>query len=284
MRVAVLGTGIMGVGVTHSLLRAGHDVRVWNRTRTRAEPLSGDGASVAATAAEAVRDADAVLTLLFDADAVLDVAEEIAPALAGRVWIQAATIGVDGIDRVAELAQRRGLTVLDAPVLGTRKPAEDGTLVPLVSGDPEAVEVAMPVFDAIGAKTVRAGDRLGQGTALKLVCNAWIGTLIGGLAQSLALAERLGLDPRLFLEAIGGGAMDLPYAHAKAPSMLAREFPTSFAVDGVLKDLGLIREAARDAGVPEQLLAAVEELFRITAGRGYGGDDMAAVRAAFDPA
>lgn len=284
MKVAVLGTGIMGVGVSHALLRAGHDVRVWNRSAARAEPLAADGATVADSPDAAVRDVDAVITLLFDADAVVEVGEEIAPALGDTVWIQASTIGLDGVERVGELARRHGLTVLDAPVLGTKQPAEDGKLVPLVSGDPDAVEPMMPVFEAIGAKTVRAGDRLGQGTALKLVCNAWIATLITGLGQSLAMAERLGLDPGLFLEAIGGGAMDLPYAHAKAPLMLEREFPTSFAVEGVVKDVGLIRAAARDADVPEHLLAAVEELFRTTAARGHGGDDMAAVRTAFDPA
>lgn len=282
MRVAVLGTGIMGVGMTHSLLRAGHEVRAWNRTAAKAEPLAADGATVVRTAAEAVRGADAVLTLLFDGDAVLEVGREIAPALGEAVWVQASTIGVDGIARVAELAEQHGLTVLDAPVLGTRQPAEDGKLVPLVSGDPAAIDRVAPILDAIGAKTVRAGDRLGQGTALKLVCNAWIATLITGLAQSLTLAERLGLEPNQFLEAIGGGAMDLPYAHAKAPSMLAREYPTSFAVDGVVKDVGLIRDAARDAGVPDALLSAVDELFRVAADRGHGGDDMAAVRAAFD--
>lgn len=282
MLVAVLGTGIMGVGMTHSLLRAGHTVRVWNRTPQRAQPLASDGATVAASAAEAVRGADAVLTLLFDADAVLDVAGEMAGDLGDAVWIQASTIGLDGVVRVAAFAEERGLTVLDAPVLGTKQPAEDGKLVSLVSGDPAAVERVRPVLDAVAAKTVRAGERLGQGTALKLVCNAWIATLITGLGQSLTLAQRLGLDPNLFLEAIGGGAMDLPYAHAKAPSMLAGEYPTSFAVDGVIKDVGLIRAAARDAGVPDDLLETVERLFRVAADHGHGPDDMAAVRTAFD--
>lgn len=283
MKVAVLGTGIMGVGISHALLRAGHDVRVWNRTAARAEPLAADGATVATTPSEAVHGADAVMTLLFDADAVLDVVEAVAPELTDAVWIQASTVGVAGTERVADLARRHGLTALDAPVLGTKQPAEDGKLVPLVSGDPDAIERVMPVFDAIGAKTVRAGARLGQGTALKLVCNAWIATLITGLGQSLALAQYLGLDSDLFLESIGGGAMDLPYAHAKAPSMTSGDYPTSFAVDGVVKDVGLIRDAATAAGVPDDLLAAVESLFRYTAERGHGDDDMAAVRTAFDP-
>lgn len=283
MKVAVLGTGIMGAAMTRSLLRAGHDVRVWNRTQAKAEPLAADGATIASSAAEAVRDADAVLTLLFDAEAVLGVVTDIADQLKpGTVVLQASTIGRDGTRRVAALAAERNLTLVDAPVLGTRQPAEQGTLVVLAAGDPAAIDRATPVFDAIGSRTVRAGESVGAATDLKLVCNAWIATITGALGQSIALAEGLGLDPRLFLESIDGGPTGAPYAQLKGAVMLEGAYDTAFAVDGVVKDVGLMRAAANEAGLPDQLLAAVEGLFQTASANGHGGDDMAAVRTAFD--
>lgn len=280
MEVAVLGTGLMGTGMARSLLRAGHDVRVWNRTPDRAEPLRRDGATVARDPQDAVRDAHAVITMLFDADAVLDVVTGI-DLPDGCVWVQSSTIGIDGTRRVVELAQDRGLTVLDAPVLGTRGPAAEGALVVLVSGDERAAAAVRPVLDAVGRATVDAGPEVGAATALKLVCNAWVGTVTAALGQSMALADGLGLDPRLFLGAIAGGPVDMPYAHVKGAAMLAGEYPAAFTVDGVVKDLDLIRDAAARAGVPDTVLAATRDLFARTSADGRGHDDMAAVRTAF---
>src|SRR5918993_326596 len=173
--VAVLGTGIMGSGMARSLLRAGHEVRVWNRTADRAKPLAEDGATVAADASEAVRGADVVLTMLFDADSVLQVVGAVVDQIGpDAVWLQTSTIGVDGAERAAAFAAEHGIAALDAPVLGTKAPAEQGTLTVLVSGDPALVDRVRPVLDAIGAKTVVAGDRFGQASALKLACNSFI--------------------------------------------------------------------------------------------------------------
>jgi 3-hydroxyisobutyrate dehydrogenase len=280
MQVAVLGTGIMGTGMARSLLRAGHDVRVWNRTKVKAESLEQHGATVADSAPDAVRDAEAVVTMLFDADAVVEVMAEV-DLPDDCVWLQSSTVGIEGTHRVARLADDRGLAVLDAPVLGTKAPAFDGKLVVLVSGEKQAAERMQPVFDAIGGRTVYAGDALGAATALKLVCNAWIGTLTAALGQSLALAEGLGVDPRQFLEAIEGGPVDMPYVHVKSTAMLERSYDTSFAVDGVVKDLDLIRAAAAQGGVSDNLLTAARGLFARTSESGRGEQDMAAVHTAF---
>jgi len=280
MQVAVLGTGIMGTGMARSLLRAGHDVRVWNRTREKAESLEQHGATVADSAQDAVRDAEAVVTMLFDADSVLEVMAEV-DLPDDCVWLQSSTVGIEGTSRVARLAADRGLVVLDAPVLGTKAPAFDGKLVVLVSGEQPAAERMQPVFDAIGGRAVYAGDELGAATALKLVCNAWIGTLTAALGQSLALAEGLGVDPRQFLEAIEGGPVDMPYVHVKSTAMLDSAYDTSFAVDGVVKDLDLIREAAAQGGVSDALLTAARGLFARTSDNGRGEQDMSAVHTAF---
>lgn len=269
----------MGSGMAGSLAREGHEVLVWNRTRAKAEAIPGPHVTVARTVREAVHGCDAVLTVLFDTDAVLGVTSEIAGALAPEaVWIQASTVGPEGARRIAEAAGGR---ILDAPVLGTKRPAEEGTLVVLVSGPPSLVAVARPVFDAVGARTVSAGEVIGQASALKLACNAWVGLLTVGTAQSLALAQQLGVDPALFLETIAGGPVDSAYAQLKGRAMLDGDWTTSFSVDGVSKDVGLMLAAAQSSGFPTELLEAVRGRFDRASELGHGSDDMAAVRSAF---
>jgi 3-hydroxyisobutyrate dehydrogenase len=281
MQVAVLGTGIMGAGMARSMLRAGHTVSVWNRTAARAQPLAGDGATVGDTAAEAVDGADVVLLMLFDTAAVLDVIAAAADKASDAVWLQASTIGRDGTDRVAELATARGLRLVDAPVLGTKGPAEAGKLVSLLSGDPKDVAAARPAVDGYSARVVDAGPELGAASALKLVCNAWISTINAAVGQSVALSEGLGLDPALFVAAMDGGAADNQYLHLKSDMIASGEFPPSFTLDGAVKDVELILAAARRASVGDDVLAALAGTYRRAADTGHGDQDMAAVYFAF---
>jgi 3-hydroxyisobutyrate dehydrogenase len=279
--VAVLGTGKMGAGMARQLLRHGHEVRVWNRSRDKAGPLADDGATVADDPAQAVRGADVVMTVLFDADSVVEVLEKAADGLEpDTVVVQISTVGLD-IDQLAEKIERLGVRLLDAPVLGTRQPAEQGTLTVLASGDPALRELADPVLDAIGARTVWAGDRVGAASRLKLVCNAFTGAQTAATAQSIALAEGLGLDPQLFLEAISGGASDAPITRAKGAMMLGGDYPPAFDVQGLRKDLALIVAAAEQAGIATELARAVLALAERAESKGHGPDDMAALREAF---
>jgi len=279
--VAVLGTGKMGAGMARQLLQHGHEVRVWNRSRDKAEPLAGDGATGTDDPAEAVRGADIILTVLFDADSVVEVLEQAADGLdQDTVVVQISTVGLD-IDQLAEKVERLGVRLLDAPVLGTRQPAEQGTLTVLASGDPALREIADPVLDAIGARTVWAGDQVGAASRLKLVCNAFTGAQTAATAQSIALAEGLGLDPQLFLDAISGGASDAPITRAKGAMMLGGDYPPAFDVQGLRKDLALVVAAAEQAGIATELARAVLALAERAESRGHGPDDMAAVREAF---
>jgi 3-hydroxyisobutyrate dehydrogenase len=282
--VAVLGTGIMGSGMARNLIGAGMDVTVWNRSPDRARPLADAGARMATDAAEAVAGADVVVTMLFDTDAVAQVMEWALPAVApDTVWVQASTVGLDGTDRLAQLAAAHDVGFVDAPVLGTRGPAEEGTLTVLASG-PEALRGAVtPVFDAIGSKTLWIGEQPGDGHKLKLVANSWVGMVTAGTGQAIALAGALGLDPQLFLDVIAGGPLDLPYAQLKGKSMIADEFPTSFAVSGIVKDLGLIAAAMRGADVHDGVVEALAAAFRTADTAGHGDEDMAAVVHAFRP-
>ena len=278
VRVAVLGIGIMGAGMARNLARAGLDVTVWNRSPEPARALADDRVTVAADAVDAVEGGDVVVTMLFDADATAQVMKPVlARVPAGAVWAQMATIGLDETARLAALAERHGVAFVDAPVLGTRQPAEDGTLTVLASGPDALRESVAPVFDAVGSRTIWVGERPGEGQKLKLVANSWVGMLITGTGQAIAMAEALGLDPQLFLDTIAGGPLDTAYAQAKGRAMIAGEFPTAFAVKGVVKDVGLISTTMRAAGVDARVLEAVSEVFRATEAAGHGAADMAAV-------
>jgi 3-hydroxyisobutyrate dehydrogenase len=255
--VAVLGTGTMGSGMVRSLRRAGLPVRMWNRDISKARALTDTGAEAFDSPADAVAGADVVLTMVFDADAAIDVVRRAAPA-AGTVWLQCTTVGVEGADRTIAAAAELGLVLVDCPVLGTKEPAEKGELVMLASGPEETRELLSPVLDALGSTTLWLGPA-GAGSRLKMACNAWLFMITAGTAQSIALARGLGVDPQRFLDAIEGGPLDTPYAHLKGANMISGKFPPSFSLTGAAKDARLIRDALHSAGVADRLDAAVLE-------------------------
>lgn len=273
--IAVLGTGTMGAPMARNIAAAGLATRVWNRSADKAEALA-DVATVAGSVADAVRGADIVVTVLYDADSVADTMEQARGALGDDVvWVQQSTVGVEGNQRLAELAEDLGVTFVDAPVLGTRKPAEDGALVVLASGPESVRERVTPVFDAVGSRTMWVGPA-GAGSRLKLVANGWVATVLEGVADALALARDLGLDPALFLQAVGGGAMDAPYVQLKGTMMLEGNYEPSFALSGVLKDVDLILAAAKDSGTDLGALPGVRAHIARAVDAGHGDKDMAA--------
>jgi 3-hydroxyisobutyrate dehydrogenase len=263
--VAVLGTGTMGAGMVRSLRRAGIPVRMWNRAAEKAEALTDSGAEAFGSPGEAIDGADVVLTMLFDADAAIDVIRRAAPA-AGTTWLQCSTVGVEGADRVAAVADELGLVLVDCPVLGTKEPAEKGALVMLASGPDQVREAVAPVLDALGSKTLWLGEA-GAGSRLKMACNAWLFMITAGAAQSIALARGLGVDPQDFLAAIEGGPLDTPYAHVKGELMIKGDYPVSFGLTGAAKDARLIRAALQQAGLSDRLTAAVLATMDATAER-----------------
>jgi 3-hydroxyisobutyrate dehydrogenase len=285
MHVAVLGTGIMGTGMARSLLRSGLDVTVWNRSSGRAAPLAADGAQVAGTAAEAVAGVDVVITMLWDGDSVAGVMTEALPASPdGVLWAQTSTVSLhDAGDRLPALAAMHGARYVDAPVLGTRQPAEEGKLTVLAAAPQALRDPVEPVFGAIGARTVWVSERPGDGTRLKLVANSWVATIVAATAQSIALAQGLGLDPQAFLDMMKGSAVDAAYLHVKGEVIIAGQFTPSFAVDGAVKDTGLIAAAMRESGTDAALMDAVGQQYRKAAEAGHGEKDMAAVYRAFRP-
>lgn len=287
LTVSVLGTGIMGAAMARNLARAGLAVRVWNRSRDKAEPLAADGAHVAAGPEEAVRGADVVLTMLYDGPAALDVMRQAAPGLSpGTAWVQSTTAGVDAVADLAAFARGHGLVFFDAPVLGTREPAEAGTLLVLAAGPADARDTVAPVLDAVGSRTVWTGEdgAAGSATRLKLVTNSWVLAVTNAAGEVLALAKALGVDPDGFFDAIAGGSLDMGYLRAKAGLIRAGTLtPAQFAVTTAAKDARLIVEAGEANGVRLDVAAAGAERLARAAAQGHGDEDMAAAYfASFD--
>jgi len=263
MKVAVLGAGIMGAPMAKHIAAAGHDVRVWNRTREKAEAT---GLPVAGSPQEAVDGADVVVTVLRDLDAVRDATEGV--DFGDAVWMQSSTVGL-GVETLSG-------QVVDAPVLGTRGPAEEGKLTVFMSGPKELRDRVRPVAEAVSAKVVDAGERVGDATRLKLAVNAWLVVLTEGAAEVLALADACGVGGERLLETLRGGPMDSDYLQLKGRAMVARRFEPQFKLETALKDIGLVRELAAHSGVDLALVDATEQRFAAAVEAGHGDEDMAA--------
>ena len=277
--VAFLGTGRMGGPMAANLARGGLAVRVWNRTRSRAEALAADGAVVATSPAEAVRGATIVITMLADGPATERAAtgpDGFLAAAPGVTWVQMGTIGIEWTARLADIAAARGVVFVDAPVSGSEGPARAGQLTILASG-PELVRDALAqVFVLLGRATVWLGQA-GQGTRAKLVLNNWLADLTETTAETLSFARRLGLDPADIVDLLQSNPLGAPYAVQKARAMLAGDFSPSFALKHALKDAELAAQAARASGAALTLTGALLPRWRLTAASGHADDDLAAV-------
>ena len=280
VRTAVLGTGIMGSAMARNLAAAGLRTTVWDRSPGATAPLAEAGALVAASPGEAVRDADVVITMLPTAEVVGAVMFDggAAQGLAdGAVWAQMGTIGLaataDFGRRLAEL--RPGAMFVDAPVSGSKGPAQAGQLLILASGPPAAAAVLDPVFSVLGRRTVWLGEA-GQGTAMKLAVNAYMSILIEGVAEALELAARLGIDAAKLAECIEGGPLDAPIADAKLHKMQSGDFAPEFPLAWALKDVDLAVAAAGEL----PLLDALSRQWHAAVDAGHGREDVSAARLA----
>jgi 3-hydroxyisobutyrate dehydrogenase len=270
MKIAFLGTGIMGAPMARHIAAAGNDVVAWNRTREKADAI--EAVAVADTPADAVAGAEVVVTMLSDGNAVEQVWEQVADAVAdGAIWWQASTVGIEATERLRAAAT---VPYVDAPVLGTKQPAEDGKLTVLASGPADALDRLTPLFDAVAAKTVRLGEA-GQATRTKLVLNHWILALTASTAETIGFARELGVDPQLFLDVIEGAPMDSAYAQMKGKLILDDKVgeAVSFPLRLAHKDARLVLEAGADG----ELAPAVKRLYDRASEAGLDDYDMAAV-------
>ena len=282
--VAVLGIGAMGHGMATSALRAGIPTTVWNRKQEATRDLAELGAEVAQTAADAARRAAIVVTMVTDADAVISIARDegmLAALAPGAIWVQMSTIGVAGIERVAALVdvERPDVILLDAPVSGSKDPAEQGELTIFASGPDDARPRVAPLFDALGQRTIWLGP-VGTGSRLKVVNNTWLAFATEAVAASVALARRLGLETDKVVDALGGGPLVSSWQAAKLQRIATGEFSAQFALSLALKDVRLALEAADDNEF--SALACLADEWQRVADLGLGDQDLTVVTRALE--
>jgi 3-hydroxyisobutyrate dehydrogenase len=283
-KLAVLGLGTMGRGMAGSALRNGIPTVVWNLELERAEQMADQGAEVASSAADAVKGVDMVITMVTDTEAVTSIARDLGMLEAlppGAVWAQMSTIGVEGTATVSAIVEkeRPDVLLLDAPVSGSKAPAEQGKLVIFASGSEQARPIAEPVFDAIGQRTVWLGP-IGTGSRMKLVNNTLLAFSAEGVANSLALARRLGLDVRRVLDAFEGGPLISPWSAGKMSRIAGNDFSPEFPLALALKDVHLALEEAD----PERfaVLASLAQEWEQLVDQGLGNEDVTVVTRALE--
>ena len=282
MKATVLGTGIMGSGIASVLATHGIETTAWNRTIDRALALREQSVHVEADAATAVSQADVIFIVVYDSDSVLDVLEQCVDAAPRHaIWVQMATIGAAGAKQVAAFAAQHGITLVETMMMGSKDQANSGQLILIGGGDQRGFDAARPALDAISKKLVWCGPQLGDGTAVKLACNLWLGCITAAACQSLEVLERQGVDPHLFLDVISGATSDSPYAHIKGDKAISGDFSPQFEVVALKKDLDLMHDVMVEVGFRDDLLVEILGLYDQADAGGHTHDDISAVATVF---
>jgi 3-hydroxyisobutyrate dehydrogenase len=278
-RLAVLGLGTMGAAMAGTARRAGLPLVVWNRNPAAATELAAAGAEVAPSVTDAVKQSDVVITMVTNAEAVTSIAidQGLLRALKpGAVWAQMGTIGVEATERIAASVtdQRPDTYFVDAPVSGSKLPAEQGNLLIFASGSDDARPRVAPVFDAIGQRTVWLGPA-GYGSRMKLVNNVLLAFTAEGVANSFALAHRLGLDTASVIDAFDGGPLVSRWESGKFRRIAQGDYSEEFALALALKDVDLALSEAGPDRFP--VLAALSQEWNQIVDRGLGHQDITVV-------
>lgn len=284
-QVAILGVGTMGTGMAHSLMRAGFSLSLWDRQPKALAAFDDTPARRCDTAAEAVRDADVVITMVPDADAVIDVADDhgmLESVTPGAIWVQMSTIGVEGFERVAALAAERRPDVLlvDAPVTGSRDVAEAGALVIFASGPDAARDRVVPVFAALGERTLWLGPA-GLGTALKLANNTMLAFITQGLGEALSVAHHLSLTTEAVTDAFNSAAFASPWLSHKLSRIEHDQYDAEFSLRLALKDVKLALDTVEPARHP--VLDALASQWQQADDIGFGSQDLTSITRVLEP-
>lgn len=283
--VGFLGMGIMGQAMARNLLRAGFRVTVYNRDKAKCEPLRQAGAGVADTPAECAASADACIAMVTGPDALqalLSGPDGVGQTLGrGRLFVNMSTVSPAFARRLGEQVRELGGRFADAPVSGSKKPAEEGTLVILAGGDPADLDELEPVFAAMGKKTVRCGEA-GQGSMMKMAVNLLLAAMTEALGEAVRFGEAGGLEAGLVLDVVLSGPMGCGLFQIKDPMLRSGEYPPQFPLKHMLKDLKFVTDTAFETGAPAPSAHLNLQLFRQALALGLGDDDFAAVKRVLD--
>jgi len=274
--VGFVGLGVMGQPMAVNLARAGVDLVVWNRTPARAEPVRAAGARVAASAAEVFARTEVVFVMLADGAAIDAVLDTVAHDLTGRIIVHMGTTSPEYSQGLQDRVLAGGGSYVEAPVSGSRLPAEAGRLVAMLAGEPGAVETVRPLLAPMCVEAIACGP-VPNALLMKLSVNLYLITMVTGLAEAVHFAERHGLDPHTFVSVLDAGPMASFVSRGKARKLVARDFDVQASLADVLNNNRLVAEAARRARLASPLLDACHTLYGEALALGHGDADMAAV-------
>src|SRR5690242_18918075 len=279
MQLGFIGLGVMGQPMALNLAKAGTRPVVWNRTAARAEPVIAAGARWADGPAEVLRRAEVVFLMLADEAATDEVLGR--GSVAGRTLVQMGTMSPEWSRRLEGGIRRAGGVYVEAPVSGSRQPAEAGALIAMLAGDPAGVDLVRPLLAPMCRETVDCGP-VPNGLLMKLAVNLYLITMVTGLAEAAHFADRCGLDQQRFVATLDAGPMASFVSRGKTAKLLAKDFSVKAASRDVLKNNQLVAAAARRAGIASPLLSVCHALFTETVELGHGGEDMLAVLRAIE--
>ncbi|KAI3682545.1 hypothetical protein L1987_82600 [Smallanthus sonchifolius] len=278
--IGFLGMGIMGKAMAMNLLRHGFKVSVWNRTLSKCDELKEHGASVVESPAAVIKkckytigmlsDPAAALSVVFDKDGIL---EEIC---SGKGYIDLSTVDAETSSKISEAVKKKGGYFLEAPVSGSKKPAEDGQLVILSAGDKGLYDEILPAFDVLGKKSFFLGE-VGNGAKMKLVVNMIMGSMMNAFSEGLVLADKSGLSPNTLLDVLDLGAIANPMFKMKGPSMIQNNYNPAFPLKHQQKDMRLALALGDENVVSMPVAAAANEAFKKARSTGLGDLDFSAV-------
>ncbi|KAF2323563.1 hypothetical protein GH714_036126 [Hevea brasiliensis] len=279
-RVGFLGMGIMGSPMAQNLIKAGCDVTVWNRTKSKCDPLISLGAQYKASPEEVAGACDVTFAMLADPESAVEVACGKHGAVSGlgpgKGYVDVSTVDGETSKLINGHVKATGASFLEAPVSGSKKPAEDGQLIFLTAGDKSLYETVALYLDIMGKSRFYLGD-VGNGAAMKLVVNMIMGSMMATFSEGLLLSEKVGLDPNVLVEVVSQGAISAPMYSLKGPSMIKSAYPTAFPLKHQQKDLRLALGLAESVSQPTPIAAAANELYKVAKSHGLSDSDFSAV-------
>ncbi len=280
MKIGFIGLGIMGSRMAANVLQAGNVLAVNNRTKAKAESLIQQGAGWADTPAELAQQVDILFTMLTTPDVVEKTAlgEQgfLAQMKRGSLWVDSSTVNPSFSRRMAAEAQKRGVRFVDAPVAGSKGPAENGQLLFLVGGSAADFEILQPYFKVMGRKAIHAGG-VGMGTSMKMVFNLLLGQSMLAFAEALVLGQSLGLSSDMLFDALTGAIVVAPSATSKRAKIESGQYDPEFPLQWMQKDLQLAADSAYEQGVSLPSTNAGKEVFMLAIRQGFGEKDLSAI-------
>jgi 3-hydroxyisobutyrate dehydrogenase-like beta-hydroxyacid dehydrogenase len=280
MKVGFIGTGIMGSRMAHNLIKNNYKLVVYNRSKKKADSLIKAGAQWADSPLDAATEADILFTMLSNPEAVYEVSMGEGGFLSGMkensLWVDCSTVNPAFSRDLSKHADEFGIRFLDAPVAGTKQPAQNGELTFFVGGNQKDFEEVKPLLEKMGKKIIHLGE-CGKGTSMKMVVNLMLGAAMASFSEAMVLGEALGFDKDTLFNTLLGGPVTAPYLTAKKVKFASGEFETDFPLQWMHKDLTLVLDTADETDVTLPTVSAVKEVFSLAMQEGYGDLDFSAL-------